>query len=161
MNTIFQPYLRKYLLVFFDDILIYSPDWETHLEHVQSALEVLQEQSLLIKKTKCDFGVSSVEYLGHIISSARVAIDPRKISSMREWSQPKTLKQLRGFLGLTGYYRRFIRNDGVISRPLTNLMKKDNFGWNCEAETAFETLKKCLKHCTSAGTIQLSQTFCD
>lgn len=147
MNSIFQPFMRKYILVFFDDILIYSPDWPTHLEHVRSTFSLLQQHSLLVKKSKCSFGVTAVEYLGHIISVVGVATDPKKVAATdpkkvaatRDWPQPQTLKHLRGFLSLTGYYRRFIKNYGTISRPLTDLLKRDNFIWTKEATVAFDT----------------------
>ncbi|GKC47842.1 putative mitochondrial protein [Tanacetum coccineum] len=105
MNTIFQPYLRKFMLVFFDDILIYSPTWESHLEHLELVFLKLQEHSLIAKICKCAFGETYIEYLGHIISHKGVATNPNKIKAMVEWPTPTNLKQLRGFLGLTGYYK--------------------------------------------------------
>lgn len=136
--------MRKYILVFFDDILIYKPNWHTYLKHVRSALRVLQAHSLLLKKSKCSFGVTLVEYLRDIITATGVANDPKIVAAKQVWPQPQNLKQLRGFLGLTDYYRRLIRNYGVISRPLTNLLKKDNFGWSSKAEVTFHTLKQAL-----------------
>jgi hypothetical protein len=108
MNKIFEPYLRKCILVFFDDILIYSPTMERHAEHLKTALTVLRENNLVVKRSKCTFVVPQVEYLGHVISGKGVATDPAKIESIQSWSLPKTVTQLRSFLGLTGYYRRFV-----------------------------------------------------
>ncbi|XP_004301871.1 PREDICTED: uncharacterized protein LOC101305766 [Fragaria vesca subsp. vesca] len=97
-----------------------------------------------INESKCSFGVSQVEYLGHIISSKGVAVDPAKIECIKKWGKPATLKGLRGLLGLTGYYRKYVRNFGTIAKPLTDMLKKDNFKWTIESEIAFEALKEAL-----------------
>ena len=119
MNTIFAPMLRKFVLVFVDDILVYSTSLEEHLNHLQQVFHLLHEHHFLLKYSKCSFATQSLEYLGHIISAAGVATDPTKIQAVKEWPIPTDLKQLRGFLDLSGYYRKFIKNYGIISRPLT------------------------------------------
>ena len=134
MNEVFKPYLRKFVLVFFDDILIYSKSISEHLGHLKLVLQTMKDHTLYAKRSKCTFAVSQVEYLGHIISDKGVATDPAKIESMKEWPIPKNVKQLRGFLGLTGYYRRFIKGYAVISKPLTVLLKKNSFMWNEAAQ---------------------------
>ena len=144
MNAIFRPHLRKFILVFFDDILIYSPTWEMHLHHVTQTLDILKQQQFYLKASKCAFGKQELEYLGHIISHQGVKVDSNKIEAMVAWPQPANISELRGFLGLTGYYRKFVRNYGLIARALTNLLKKGQFSWNAEAEEAFQTLKKAM-----------------
>ena len=127
MNDIFRPLLRRYVLVFFDDILVYSRNFEEHLLHLREVLKILEANSLKVKMSKCLWGVEKVEYLGHVITKEGVAADPGKISCMLGWPIPKTVRELRGFLGLTGYYRRFIAGYGKIAAPLTALLKKDSF----------------------------------
>jgi hypothetical protein len=147
MNKILKPYLQKFVLVFFDDILIYSHTWDTHLLHVDKVLHLLQENQLFVKNTKCSFGASKVEYLGHIVGREGVRVDPKKIQAMQDWSRPMTLKHLRGFLGLTGYYRKFVHHYGKIAKPLTDLLKKNAFHWTPAAEQAFTDLKWAM--CTT------------
>jgi hypothetical protein len=119
MNDVFRHLLRKNVLVFFDDILVYSPNWETHLRHLEEVMSLLTTHSLVANKKKCYFGQRKVEYLGHLITEEGVAVDPGKVISVRNWPQPKNVKGVRGFLGLTGYYRKFIRDYGKIAKPLT------------------------------------------
>ncbi|KAD5802354.1 hypothetical protein E3N88_13714 [Mikania micrantha] len=144
MNDLFRPYLRRFILVFFDDILIYSPSMQQHLHHLQTALELLQQHQFFAKLTKCCFGQAQVLFLGHVVSSAGVQVDQDKISAIQSWPIPVNVKEVRGFLGLTGYYRRFVRNYGIIAKPLTNLTKKEGFLWNDAALRAFNTLKEAL-----------------
>nr|GEU41725.1 putative mitochondrial protein [Tanacetum cinerariifolium] len=133
MNSVFKPFLRKFTLVFFDDILVYSPSIHEHIEHLRMVLQVMREHHLFAKQSKCVFGTTQVNYLGHVISTKGVSTDPSKIKDMQEWPVPTTLKQLRGFLGFTGYYRRFIKGYASISQPSTLLLKKKAFKWNLKA----------------------------
>ncbi|GAU42077.1 hypothetical protein TSUD_326550 [Trifolium subterraneum] len=144
MNEVFKPYLRKFVLVFFDDILVYSKSWTEHLEHLEMVLRILQKHELVANKKKCQFGQTYVEYLGHLITNLGVAVDPSKVISVTNWPVPRNVKGVRGFLGLTGYYRKFIKDYDKIVRPLTELTKKDGFVWNENAQRAFDSLKKSL-----------------
>lgn len=144
INEIFSEYLIKFVLVFFDDILIYSATEEEHVLHLQKVFEVLRAHKLFVKRSKCAIAQEQIEYLGHLISKEGVSADPSKISAMLNWPQPKSIKALRGFLGLTGYYRRFVRHYGIVSKPLTQLLQKGNFFWNKEAETTFNELKTIM-----------------
>ena len=119
MNDLLRPYLRKFVLVFFDDILVYNITWDNHLGHLRAVLQVLSSNHLFAKKSKCCFGVLQVAYLGHLISFTGVAVDPGKIKSVLEWPTPTSARGVRGFLGLAGYYRKFISGFGGIAAPLT------------------------------------------
>eukprot|EP00268_Persea_americana_P050645 TRINITY_DN5521_c0_g1_i1.p1 TRINITY_DN5521_c0_g1~~TRINITY_DN5521_c0_g1_i1.p1 ORF type:complete len:370 (-),score=44.37 TRINITY_DN5521_c0_g1_i1:2500-3609(-) len=144
MNEVFKAYVRKFILVFSDDILIYSRNWEDHLNHVEITLSPLRNHKLHVKMEKCQFGQTKVNYLGHIISQKGVAVDPDKISTMIEWPNPTTIKALRGFLGLTGYYRKFIQGYGKIAGPPTSTPRKDSFFWTLAADQASEKLKQAM-----------------
>ena len=130
MNEVFRDLLRRGVLVFFDDILVYHEEWEEHIEGLRAVLGILRQHCLYANKEKCSFGQMSVGYLGHIITQQGVEVDPNKVKSIVEWLVPKNVKGVRGFLGITGYYRKFIKDYGKVARPLTELTKKDGFGWN-------------------------------
>lgn len=145
MNTILGPLLRKCVLVFVDDILIYSQSLEEHKQHLAQVFAILEEQQFLLKKSKCTFAQQQLEYLGHVISNRGVATDPKKVQAVADWPTPADIRQLRGFLGLSGYYRKFIKNYGVLSRPLTDLLKKGvSFVWTPQHDQCFQQLKHAL-----------------
>lgn len=158
MNDLFRPYLRKFILVFFDNILIYIPNMQLHQDHLRTTLQLLVSNSFANAK-KCLFGRQQIGFLGHVITSRGVAVDPEKISAVLEWPIPRNVKELRGFLGLTSYYRRFVRNYGAIVRPLTELTKRDDFHQSPQEEKAFNLLNNAL---TTAPVLHLpnfSQSF--
>ncbi|XP_072997866.1 uncharacterized mitochondrial protein AtMg00860-like [Typha latifolia] len=138
MNNVFRPFLRQYVLVFSDDILIYSRSREEHLYHLLIVIEILQAHGLRVKKSKCLWG-PRVEYLGYFISSVGVAADPVKVVSM-VLAMTKGAEELRGFLGLIGYFRRFIQGNEKIAAPLITLLRKGRFEWDNKAKRAFEEL---------------------
>lgn len=152
MNMVFREFLRKFVLVYFYDVLIYNTTWSTHLHRLESVLLLLRQHKLFAKQSKCHLGQTHIEYLGHIISKKRVSTDPDKIACMTQWPKPFTLKQLREFSGLTWYYRKFIKGYGLISKPLTILLKKDILKWRSELDLAFQQLKKAI---TSAPVLPL------
>nr|GEX48691.1 hypothetical protein [Tanacetum cinerariifolium] len=159
MNTVFKAFLRRFMLVFFDDILIYIKNLEEHCDHLAQVLQVIKDNTLYAKMTKCYFDVSQVEYLGHIISAQGVSTDPSKIEAIQKWPIPSTLKQLRGFLGLTGYYRRFIKDYASISQPLVALTKKDAFKWNPSGELAYHKLKEAMVKALVLALANFEQKF--
>jgi hypothetical protein len=144
MNDILRPFLRRFVLVFFEDILIFNASWAGHLQHVRAILTKLREHQLLMKKSKCAFGREEVSYLGHVISAVDVAMDNQKVRTLVEWLMSPSMRAIRAFLGLVGYYRRFIHEYGAIAVPLVSLLRKAGFRWTKEAETAFYTLQCAL-----------------
>lgn len=120
--------------------LIYSKSWNDHLLHLRIVFDSLLHNQLFVNRSKCLFGQQEVHYLGHVISPKGVSADPDKNQCMESWPTPTTVTSLRGFLGLTGYYRKFVGDYGIIAAPLTQLLKKDGFTWSSEVENAFQVL---------------------
>jgi len=145
MNRIFRPYLDSFVVVFIDDILIYSKDATEHKEHLSKVLQILKGKQLYAKLSKCDFWMEKVNFLGHVISKEGVAVDPAKVQAVLEWEQPKTITEVRSFLGLAGYYRRFIEGFSKLALPLTKLTRKEvPFVWSPQCEKSFKELKERL-----------------
>jgi hypothetical protein len=147
MNNVLSKFLDKFVLVFIDVILIYSKNREEHEEHLRLVLQVLREHQLYAKFNKCDFFQKQIHYLGHVLSGEGVAVDPDKIRSIVEWPTPKDVSDIRSFMGLVGYYRRFIKDFSKIGCPIIALQKKGtNFMWTRQCEERFQTLKHLLTH---------------
>lgn len=160
MNHILAPWLRKCVVVFIHDILIYSKNLEEHVQHVKMVFDLLREHQFKVRLSKCSFGQQQLKYLGHIISGAGVATDPSKIDSVLKWQTPSSVKELRGFLGLAGYYRRFVKDFGIIAKPLTDLIKRGHlFLWTSITEQAFHTLKTALTSAPVLALPDFSKTF--
>lgn len=144
MNDVLIPFLRKFVMVCLDDILVYSLTLAAHVDQLQQVLEKLRHHKLYMKQSKCSFSQAQAEYLGHVTSGAGVATDPEKTKAMSSWPVPTTVTELRAFLGLTGYYRKFFRNYGSVARPLTQLLKKKQFLWSTKAQRASKALKLAM-----------------
>ncbi|KAK1561616.1 hypothetical protein QYE76_017840 [Lolium multiflorum] len=130
MNKIFMNFLDKFVVVFIDDILIYSKTEDEHEKHLETILETLRQHQLYAKFSKCEFWLKEVGFLGLIFSAGGIVVDPAKIKTVAEWKAPTTQTEVRTFLGLAGYYRRFVEGFSSIARPMTQLLKKDKkFEW--------------------------------
>jgi hypothetical protein len=143
MNKVFMEYLDRFVIVFIDDILIFSKTMEEHEEHLRMVLEKLRSNQLYTKFSKCEFWLTEVTFLGHVISAGGVLVDPGKVKDVLNWMSPTTVSEIRSFLVLAGYYRRFIKDFSKIAKPMTKLMEKNKaFEWTKECQASFEELKK-------------------
>ena len=141
MNSVFMPELDKFVVVFVDDIIIYSKNEEEHAEHLRIVLQHLREHKLYAKFSKYDFWLKEVQFLGHIISEAGISVDPSKIQDVLNWKTPESVSEIRSFLGLAGYYRRFVPDFSKIARPMIELLEKGvKFVWYDKCDQAFQTL---------------------
>src|SRR3954463_10980536 len=145
MNRIFHPFLDQFVVVFIDDILIYSKNEEEHADHLRVVLELLKEKKLYAKLSKCEFWLNEVSFLGHVISKDGIAVDPTKVEAVSQWEAPRSVSEIRSFLGLAGYYRKFIEGFSKLALPMTKLTRKRQvFVWDSECEKGFQELKKRL-----------------
>ncbi|WVZ76299.1 hypothetical protein U9M48_024286, partial [Paspalum notatum var. saurae] len=145
MNSVFMNELDKFVVVFIDIILIYSKSEKEHKEHLRIVLTRLREHKLYAKFSKCAFWLKEVSFLGHILSEKGVAVDPSKVEDVFNWKQPEAVTEIRSFLGLAGYYHRFIKDFSKTAKPMTSLTKKNvKYVWNSNSEEAFQTLKRLL-----------------
>ena len=151
--------MRKYILVFFDDILIYNKTWDEHLAHLEMVLDIMKTQSLYAKESKCEFGMRELLYLGHIISGQGVQVHQEKIRAIVDWPTPKNLTELRGFFGLCSYYRRFVKGFSELGAPLTDLTKKGAFHWTEDSQQTFNKLKEVMSTCPVLALPDFSQPF--
>ncbi|KAK2436721.1 hypothetical protein QL285_021693 [Trifolium repens] len=165
MNRIFHTFLDKFVVVFIDDILIYSKDEEEHEEHLRLVLQVQRDRKLYANPSKCEFWMKTVNFLGHVISEEGISVDPAKIETVLAWKQPQTVTDIRSFVGLAGYYRRFIEGFAKIVAPMTQLTRKDQpFAWTEKCEASFQLLKERL---TTSPVLVLPQSdepyevYCD
>jgi hypothetical protein len=145
MNSVFMQELNKFVVVFIDDILIYSKNPEDHVNHLHIVLQRLRDHHLYAKFSKCEFWLDTDKFLGHTISSDGISVDPSKVQEVLDWKPPTSVHQIRSFLGLAGYYRRFIPDFSRIAKPMTELLKKGiKFSWDQKCEDAFHTLRAHL-----------------
>ncbi|GJX69334.1 putative reverse transcriptase domain-containing protein [Tanacetum coccineum] len=145
MNRVCKPYLDKFVIVFIDDILIYSKSEEEHEVHLKTILDLLQKEKLYAKFSKCEFWLQEVQFLGHVVNHDGIHVDPSKVESVKNWKTPESSTEIRSFLGLAGYYRRFIENFSKIAKPLTLLTQKNKtYVWGDKQDEAFQILKEKL-----------------
>jgi hypothetical protein len=145
MNRVFHKYLDQFVVVFIDDILVYSATHEDHEEHLKTVLSILREKKLFAKLKKCEVWLKEVSFLGHVISENGVEVDLRKIEAVMNWERPSNVNEIQSFLGFTGYYRRFVEGFSKLLGPLTILTKKNaRFIWDDECEDCFQELKQRL-----------------
>ena len=154
MNRVFSPYLDKFVIVFIDDILVYSGNQEEHAGHLWTVLQILRERRLYTKFSKCQFWLDKVTFLSHVISAEGISVDPQKIKAIVNWKPPTNVSKVCSFLGLAGYYRKFVEGFSKIATPLTNLLKKDQkFEWSDTCQHSFKELRLRL---TTALVLALS-----
>jgi hypothetical protein len=145
LNKVFMEELVRFVMVFIDDILIYSEIAEEHEEHLRIMLERLRQQKLYAKFSKCEFWMEKVVFLGHVLSAEGITVDPSKVESFTKWEQPLNVIDVRSFLGIAEYYRRFIENFSKIAKPMTELLKNNTkFEWSEACERSFQELKRRL-----------------
>jgi hypothetical protein len=165
MNSIFMPELDKFVVVFIDDIPIYSKNEEEHAKHLRIVLTRLREHQLYAKFSKCAFWLEEIQFLGHVLTVKGIVVDPSKVKDILEWKLPTTVHQVRSFLGLAGYYRRFIPDFSKIVKPITGLLKNDTqFDWSSKCKEAFEQLKVLLTTApvlTQPDIEKLFDVYCD
>ena len=143
MNRVFNPYLDQFMVVFIDDILVYSKSRKEHERHLSIVLQTLKDKRLYAKLKKCEFWLDRVSFLGHVVTKDGILVDPGKVDAMSNWRRPTTVTKIRNFLGLDGYYRWFIEGFSKIALPLTSLTKKwVKFEWSDDCERSFQELKK-------------------
>ena len=145
MNRVFRPYLNQFVVVFIDEILVYSRDEQEHEQHLKIVLQTLRKKKLYTKLSKCDFWLKEVLFLGYIVSAEGIRVDPVKIETVVNWKPPRSVTEVRSFLGLEGYYIRFVKGFSVIASPFTKLLRKRvKFEWTDKCQDSFEQLKEIL-----------------
>jgi hypothetical protein len=160
MNDVLRPFLDDFVTVYLDDILIFSKSREEHIEHVKNVLDVLRKEQLFLKLSKCEFGKTSLIYLGHIVGGGELKIDPSKVKIILEWSRPNNVTEVRSFLGAAQYWRKFIANFSSIATPLHAVTSvKQGFQWGDKQQQAFDTLKEKISSAPVLALPNLRQPF--
>ncbi|GKF81060.1 putative reverse transcriptase domain-containing protein, partial [Tanacetum coccineum] len=145
MNHVCKPYLDKFVIVFIDDILIYSMSKEEHEVHLKTILDLLKKEKLYAKFSKYEFWLQEVQFLGHVVNRDGIHVDPSKVEPVKDWKTPKSSTEIRSFLGLTAYYRRFTENFSKIDKPLNLLTQKNKtYVWGDKQDEAFRIMKEKL-----------------
>ena len=145
MHRVFQPYLDQFVVVFVDDILIYSQSEREHEGHLRIVLQLLRDHQLYAKFSKCEFWLTKVRFLGHVVSTSGMSVDPEKVEVVMSWERPKSVFEIRSFFGLSGYYRTFIKDFSRLAAPMMRLSRKEvKFDWDDQCKEAFQELKRRL-----------------
>ncbi|TYK01597.1 reverse transcriptase [Cucumis melo var. makuwa] len=160
MNQVFHEYLDKFVVVYLDDIVVYSTTMEEHRDHLQKVFQKLKENQLYVKREKCSFAQERINFLGHVIECGRIGMEEGKIAAIRDWAMPKSVSELRSFLGLANYYRRFVEGFSKRASPLTELLKKDvHWNWDPECQAAFDGLKQAMMEGPLLGIADVTKPF--
>ena len=159
MNRVLGKHLDKFVLIYLDDLLVYSLTWKSHLEHLRIVLSALREHKLLAQASKCEFGTSQVDFLGHVVSDTGIAVDPSKVKSVVEWPVPTCKRDVLAFKGLAGFYRRFVKDFSKIAAPLSSLTGNVPFIWTPKEQEAFDTLKHALTSAPILAVPDFSKPF--
>ena len=159
MTEVLRPNIGQFLVVYFDDILIYSHTQEDHLEHLRIVCTTLRQENLYANLGKCQFMTHSVTFLGYVVSSEGVSMDPEKVKAILEWPEPKNLQEVHSFHGLITFYRRFIKGFSTITAPITDCLKKGNFTWTKAASKAFHELQQAMTQAPVLALPDFSKVF--
>jgi hypothetical protein len=160
MNDVFRPFLDDFVIVYLDDIIVFSGTWDEHVRHVKKVLDTLQREKLYVKMSKCEFGKTALVYLGHIVGGGQLKIDPSKIDVIVKWPEPKSVTEVRSFLGAVQYWRRFIPNFSFIAAHLHALTSvKNTFQWEGKQQKYFNTLKEKINTTPVLALLNLQQPF--
>ncbi|KAL0417389.1 UNVERIFIED_CONTAM: Retrovirus-related Pol polyprotein from transposon [Sesamum latifolium] len=145
MNQVLHGFLDEFVVVYLDDIVVYSRTLAEHVEHLRQVLTRLREHELYAKVSKCSFAQETISFLGHIVERGCIRMDPKKVQAIEEWQPPSDVHDLRSFLGLANYYRRFVKGYSEIARPMTDLLKKtETWKWTPQCQESFDNLKRAM-----------------
>jgi hypothetical protein len=159
-NDVFRPFLHDFLILYLDNIVIFSGTWDEHVRHVKKVLDNLQREKLYVKFSKCEFGKTTLVYLGHIVGGGQLKIDPSNIHVIVNWPELKSVTEIQGFLGEVQYWRRFISNFSLIEAPLHALINvKNNFQWGGKKQKYFDTLKENISPTPILSLSNIQQPF--
>jgi hypothetical protein len=160
MNDVFRPFIDEFVIVYLDNILVFSETWDDHVRHVKKVLDTLQREKLHVKLSKCEFGKTTLVNLGHIVGGGQLKIDPYKVDVIVFWPEPKSVTEVRSFLGAAQYWRRFIPNFSFIAAPLHALTNVNNtFQWEGKQQKYFDTLKGKINTAPVLALLNLQQPF--
>ena len=153
MDEVFHDYLDKFLIVYLDDIVVYRRNLQEHLHHLEIIFQRLRQHKLYAKLEKCQFMQKQIKFLGHLVSAEGVKVNPKKVQAILDWPVPRTVKDVRSFIGISGYYRKFIQNYSKVAAPLTELLKDEQrFKWGGGAAICFRHAQASDDICTHINT---------